>query len=341
MTYLISKEQVKPWLRKLIKRGILVAPKELKGGDVAFKETFSTDGILLDYKQPMYSVKSFFLPQEETLFTFKDRSVDSLEDVYDEYPRVFFGLRPCDLRAVSQADRFFDENYRDPYYAQRRKRNLLIGIGCNSPENHCFCHAMGIGPFYSDKADIFMVDLGDKFMTTGQTPKGNAAINDYFYFFTEANDDNKKEVAIKASAAMDKLKSNLQVNGDNTYDIMAKGEEFWAEQSAKCFSCGSCSYVCPFCFCYNVVDRENKEQQGKRIRTWDSCIFEGFSRMAGRHNMLRKKQERLKKRFAHKLEQYPKTYGILGCSGCGRCSLTCLGNISMIDMVKKLTREEG
>lgn len=338
MYYIITKVMVKAWLRKLIKQGILVAPTQLKGGDVVFKEAFTPDNISLEFKQPLYSVKSYFLPQEETLFTFRNSSVDTLQEVYDEFPRIFFGLRPCDLKAVTQADRFFGEGFQDSYYYHRRKQTLLMVIGCNNPESHCFCHSMGIGPFYKDGADIFMVDLGSSLAVTAGTPNGKAAIEDYLYFFEKATEEQKDEIILEEYAALSKLNYNMPKDVGPP-DFSSISDEFWEKISRKCFSCGSCSYICPLCFCYNVVDRQNKVFEGKRVRTWDSCIFEGFTRMAGRHNLFKNRQDRLKKRFAHKLQQYPEKYGLIGCTGCGRCTVTCPGKIGMMDVIKKFAAE--
>jgi ferredoxin len=340
MYHIIDKGMVKPWLRKLIKQGILVAPTVLEGGDVVFKESFTPDNISLEFKQPLYSVKSFFLPREETLFTFHSNSIDSVQEVYDELPRVFFGLRPCDLKAIRQADRFFAEGIQDSHYYHRRERTLLIVIGCNDPESHCFCHVMGDGPFQKTGADIFMVDLGGSFAVTTDTPQGFAAIRDYPYFFEEVTEEQEYEIYFKESFALSMLNKNMPMDLELP-SFSSIGDEFWEETSLKCFSCGSCSYICPMCFCYNVVDRQNKFLEGKRIRTWDSCIFEGFTRMAGGHNLLGKRKDRLKKRFAHKLQQYPQKYGFMGCTGCGRCSITCMGKIGMLDIIRKLVMEVG
>lgn len=340
MDYILNKGLVKAWLRKLIKHGILVAPIRLEGGDIIFKEAFNPDNILLECKKTLYSAKPFFLPQEETLFTFRERSFGTIKEVFDEFPRIFFGLRPCDLKAIIQADRFFTENYQDPYYRKRREHTLLIVIGCNDPDANCFCHAMGLGPFYHEGADIFLADMGNSFIVTPITPNGINAVEKYRYFFEEATAEQQGEKSRHELTAMQKLVGNLPLTDVRAcYSLI--DDEFVSSISRKCAACGSCSYVCPMCFCYNVVDRENKDLEGKRVRTWDSCIFEGFTRMAGRHNLIKSRQERLKKRFAHKLKQYPETYGFPGCTGCGRCSLTCLGHISMLDVLKKVTAEVG
>lgn len=332
MALVIAKEAVGFWLRRLMKGGMLVAPVRLEGGDVAYRETLDPDEILLNFTRPLFSIKAFLLPQEETLFTFHNRSPDTVKEVYDYFPRVFFGIRPCDLKAVQQADRFFGETYPDPFYLHRRQRTLLIGMACNKPEASCFCHLTGISPFSPDGADVFLIDLGNTFLVETATGKGREAVERYSFFFSPATEDDCERAKALEKGALLALAAERS-GGELPQTLHEVPTGLWSELSRRCFGCGGCSYVCPLCFCYNVVDREKKDLQGERLRTWDSCIFEGFTRMAGRHNLIKSREERLRKRFAHKLEQYPEKYGMAGCTGCGRCSEVCLGGIGMREVI--------
>ena len=39
-------------------------------------------------------------------------------------------------------------------------------------------------------------------------------------------------------------------------------DEFWEDVTAKCLSCGACTYLCPTCYCFNITD-EQADQQGR------------------------------------------------------------------------------
>ena len=52
----------------------------------------------------------------------------------------------------------------------------------------------------------------------------------------------------------------------------------WEELGQKCFSCGSYTMVCPTCVCFHVRDKIQLDlKEGERYRSWDSCMFDGFS----------------------------------------------------------------
>ncbi|WP_366924259.1 4Fe-4S dicluster domain-containing protein [Metallumcola ferriviriculae] len=337
MTFIIAKERITSWLRKLIKQGILVAPVSLANGDVIFKELLTPDNILLEYDQPLFSPKNFFFPQQETLFKFTKQSPQNLEAIFDKFPRVFFGLRPCDVKALNQADVFFSEYYPDPYYSWRRKRTLIITNSCTQPLSRCFCNLMGCSPSYQQGSDVFLLDIGDVFLATAHSEKGEKAIETFRHFFAEADICQLECAKHLVSEAEATLENHIPAS-TKIPDITQMPSAFWEKISKRCFSCGSCSYNCPLCFCYNIVDRADGSF-GKRIRTWDSCIFEGFSRMAGGHNLDKNKAQRLQKRFTHKLKLYPEKYNTPGCTGCGRCSSACLGRIGMKEVLQAMDKE--
>jgi sulfhydrogenase subunit beta (sulfur reductase) len=56
----------------------------------------------------------------------------------------------------------------------------------------------------------------------------------------------------------------------------------WDEFGSKCLSCGSCSMVCPTCYCFDVCDETDLgSRAGRRIRSWDSCLLNSRALVAG------------------------------------------------------------
>ena len=92
----------------------------------------------------------------------------------------------------------------------------------------------------------------------------------------------------------------------------------WAKLSESCLGCGTCTFVCPTCQCYDVRDFDTGHGV-RRFRCWDSCMYSDFTMMA--HGTNRPTQlERFRQRFMHKLVYFPANNdGIYGCVGCGRC----------------------
>jgi ferredoxin len=95
-------------------------------------------------------------------------------------------------------------------------------------------------------------------------------------------------------------------------------------------------YNCPVCTCFNVVDRAYAADSGKRIRLWDTCMFKGFTRMAGGSVPSEQKLRRTKRWFHHKLVHWPEQFGAFGCVGCGRCAVSCPGRIDMATVAFKI-----
>lgn len=342
MAYILKKEAVLPLLRKLQKSYGISAPVVSSFGDVSFGPVKDVTEIALDAGQPVISAKNAFFPQDEPMFSFSGTDHNSMKEVMAEKETVYFGIRPCDLKAIKLVDIFFNDfGLPDTFYFDKRDKSILIAVSCNSPEETCFCTSTNSGPVADAGFDLQLTDLGAKYFVSVGSDKGQALVDKFGLYFDQATPGDVEEqynhlaeVSAKFGPKIDMVKAGKAVKDiDNS---------LWEELSALCLTCGGCSYVCPTCTCYNVVDRvDPKTSEGTRNRTWDSCVFEGFTRMAGRHNMINSKAERVKRRFMHKLAYYPERYGELGCIGCGRCTATCLGGINMAKVVNEINKRRG
>ena len=82
-------------------------------------------------------------------------------------------------------------------------------------------------------------------------------------------------------------------------------DEAWASMSEHCLGCGTCTFVCPTCQCYDIRDYDTGHGI-QRYRCWDSCMYRDFTMMA--HGNNRKSQlERFRQRFMHKWYIIPTT----------------------------------
>ncbi|UCG91125.1 MAG: 4Fe-4S dicluster domain-containing protein, partial [candidate division WOR-3 bacterium] len=110
---------------------------------------------------------------------------------------------------------------------------------------------------------------------------------------------------------------------------------YWETLHQKCLGCGICTYFCPTCHCFDINDEVIKSH-GRRVRTWDSCMFPLFTLHASGHNPRPTKKERMRQRIIHKFNYSKKYYGKTFCVGCGRCIINCPVNVDVRRIVKEI-----
>jgi len=131
-------------------------------------------------------------------------------------------------------------------------------------------------------------------------------------------------------AAEEKITSAVPTDQLAQKDLLELYEApFWEEIAFACINCGTCTYLCPTCWCFDIQD-ENYGKNGVRIRNWDSCMYPLFTKHTTGHNPRGDKVQRVRQRFMHKLKYFVDKYekGIM-CTGCGRCVRQCPVNIDI------------
>lgn len=341
-TRILNKNHLSFWLRQLKASRQLIAPMRDASGDIVLTELPRMHETALDGPALMPSPKEFLLPQMEQLFCWSDEGV---EEAFDKRPRALFGIRPCDLSAIRILDTFYLGGARDAYYESRRTRTVLIAIACNQPDPTCFCLGLGTGPFLKSGFDLQFTDLGDRFFVEAGSEAGMAMVRGFPHIFTgpvQADTEDLYETRLAAQSRFEK-----RVDLERVRKRIQAGEvsdAFWESVAVRCFECGGCVYNCPVCTCFNILDRPAASQEGKRARIWDTCMFKGFTRMAGGVVPAERKVSRTKRWFHHKLLHWPAQFGTFGCVGCGRCAVSCPGKIDMAAVslrIKGMDQAEG
>ena len=331
---ILPKNKLNDFINKIKSGYTIIAP--IKYDDLTyFKKITDPSKINLDFINSKYPPKSILFNQTETLFKFKHglKAEIQNEDIKNS-KNVIFGIRPCDARSFSIVDNLFKDEYIDPYYNSKRENTILIGLSCNSPDTNCFCTSMDCGPASSDDVDILFTDIGDKFHINVKTKKGETLIKSSEGLFKKATNEDKNKTKQISKKAEDKISRNM-----NTKDIVDKLEkifdnQFWKDISLRCLSCGICTYECPTCHCFDILD-ETSLREGARIRVWDTCMNPEYTVHASGHNPRPARMNRTRNRIYHKFNYYPKNYNVIACVGCGRCINDCPVNIDIIDIITK------
>ena len=289
------------------------------------------------------SPKDFFFPQTEDLMKFKTEGKNiEVEDIRGECEDfVVFGVRACDVKSFDVLDRVFLSEPQDSFYAMKRKHGIIVSVACTRPSETCFCTTFGINAA-EPAGDISAWRADDALYLVANTEKGTALLDSLGDILEECGDEAVNEQKEKIGKIMDKLPlkdlSTDAFGGGKTMELF--NDPAWDELSSACLGCGTCTFVCPTCQCYDIKDF-NTGNGVIRYRCWDSCMYSEFTRMAHGNNRLTQK-ERFRQRFMHKLVYYPENNdGMFSCVGCGRCLARCPISMNIVKVMKKIGGKKG
>ena len=296
---------------------------------------------MTDALNTVRSAKDFFFPQTEDLVSFKmeGKSIEIIDPRTETEDFVIFGVRACDARSFSILDRVFLVDPVDSYYANRREHGTIVSMACSRPAETSFCHSFGIDAA-EPEGDAACWKTEDALYIRANTEKGEKLLEKLRPIMEEADEAPVKAQQEKTREILGKLPLNSFTTEKFGGDVLLKvfNSEQWKSLSESCLGCGTCTFVCPTCQCYDI--RDFKTGSGvKRFRCWDSCMYSDFTLMAS-GNPRTSQLERFRQRFMHKLVYFPANNdGIYGCVGCGRCLSKCPISMNIVKVAKCLEGE--
>lgn len=335
--HVFQKEKIEELLKEMAKNYEVHAPL-MNAGIVRFGK-FEEGGPALakleEYSNSSVPPKELLFPQTETLFRYRMGAGEIEPKVPDPEAKVaLFGIRPCDAQAFAIVDKLFGWDYPDPYFQNRRKSTVLVGLACSSPCSTCFCTSLGGGPANEEHLDLIMYDLGDEIYLKTITEKGEALCESISDLLGEASPSQLEACENQSKEAVSKISRSIDTKGVPEKLPALNDHPFWEQFSDRCLGCGICTYLCPTCHCFDIQD-EIEGFDGRRARMWDTCMFEEYTRHASGHNPRPTRKERTRNRVSHKYSYFPTNFGVIACVGCGRCIKYCPVNIDIIDILKK------
>ncbi len=325
-TRLLKKSQFLSFIAGLMEQQAVFAP--VKNGDFTqFQQINQADELDLESTHnTRYPPKALFQPQSEPLFEFRDGKFVSL--LGEIQPRIIFGIRPCDVHALQLLDTVFNaEGAQDPYWLAKREKTTIITLGCEQPCSTCFCTSVGGSPFDRRGSDLLLTDMGDHYALEAITDRGKALVQSMPSASADQTDDVNK-VQSKAEASLPKTFDSTGIR-DKLYQLFSSN--YWEKMQQSCLGCGVCTYLCPTCFCFDIVD---EKQRSQRVRNWDTCMFRVYTQEASGHNPRPTKLERTRQRIMHKYAYWLDNINEIGCTGCGRCVRYCPVNLDIRWMIQ-------
>ena len=329
---IISKENFTDFINALIDDDSLnVIGVKSKGEKFAFDPLNSADELRLDYDVTLLPPKKYFFPQRETLVTYNIGKGFSARESSDPKQTVIVGVHPYDIVALLHMDEIFSETKSDPYYFEKRKASVIIGVNMQKMSKWCFAPYMGADTIEYGY-DLMLTDLGNRYAIAIGSQKGEQLLDKYAKGVSNALardiqmvGQKKREVSAMCKQKLDFPPELIPEMLSNFYAESA----FWEKHSEKCLACGSCVLVCPTCYCFDVKDNPDLTlQYGERIRTWDGCLLEDFAKVASGENFRATRPTRYRHRYFKKGKYLFDRFGFISCVGCGRCGSNCLPDIA-------------
>ncbi|SDL19757.1 4Fe-4S dicluster domain-containing protein [Halarsenatibacter silvermanii] len=340
----LNPRQLKDFIEDLSENYQVVAPFRVRQGDekkVIYSDVHSGDEIDSIYleEQPDVSPKEYYLPRDDRLGR-ETTGPDHEPDDWSDCPRLFLGVRSCDVQGMKLYDDvFMEENFIDQFYQARRENSMLVGYSCLEPSRQSFCRQVEIDPADNDDAPAYLLKDDDTFYLRIDEEMADEA----FLEAAEALDDAEEDWAGLTDKRRQKLPENSEFSIDQElpYPEMEAFESVdWENPTASCLGCGVCTFYCPTCFCFKFY-WEGLEKK----RSWDSCMFSLFTAHASGHNPREEQDQRWRQRALHKFSYHPTHYdGSPGCVGCGRCVEKCPVNLDIrrvIHEVETTLAEKG
>jgi len=301
----------------------LVWPAEASGTDPQSGES----QIVSPVPDPLTvnSIKEFFFPRRQELYEQRPDGIIPRATT-EEKRRLLVFVRPCDARGLTILDRVFLGDTEDESYRHARQNTTIVGLHCLQPDRHCFCTSLGGGPFETANMDLALTPLdGERFIARGVSKEGEKLLSSLSGNQAGAGERKALEELRKAAEAA--IRRQIEVPDRQT---MAErfDSPYWGEVSRACLACGICSYLCPTCHCFDIVD-----EGYLRLRCWDTCSSDTFTRMAAGEDHRKRKGSRYRQRIYHKFSYFKENFDIHSCVGCGRCSRHCPVKIDIVEIV--------
>ncbi len=326
----------------------VVAPRKqprLDGPDAIdvtiFQEISSGQDHAIGDGLPVTGIKEFLFLKDEPLFAYEKKGKKvHLTEVHHDFPRtVLLGVRPCDAASAASLNAVFSDanaGFDDTLFTRRLQQSTIVTYSCTEPDASCFCTSVGLAPDSDRGSDLHFTEIsGGRLHVEIKTPAGEQLAKILEPLFSGKGDSGARNHAGKeARQKFTRVRNSELIKG--WLDELANfDDEMWFRLGEKCLGCGACTFECPTCHCFDIVD-EDRGGKGYRVKFWDSCQYDHFTLHASGHNPREWQHERYRNRFYCKFKIYRDKFDAQGCVGCGRCIRGCPVNVDITEYMAEV-----
>ena len=336
----IKKENLNKWLEYLKKKARLYAPRK-KENLFVFRPVKDVSEACLKYVPTILPPKKYYFPQKEKLLKFSIEPFKTAKAISEFEDFILFGVHTCDIAGIQCMDVVFRDGPEDPNYLNRKDKMTIIGIECLE---YCdrFANCVSMANHVPRGGyDLMLVDIGEKFIIHINSEKGERLVKGLSYI---------KEVGETEMSALERVREakkkvfkeefSAPLNKVNQAFSQGFASKVWEDVGRRCVACGNCTAVCPTCYCFDVLDDVDLSlNEGLRYRIWNSCQMDDFAKVAGGEDFRKERANRQRHRYYRKFKYPVDKFNRYFCTGCGRCSRSCMAQINLIETVNSLAAE--
>jgi sulfhydrogenase subunit beta (sulfur reductase) len=327
--HFLEETDLQPFVARLMAVTKVIGPVAKKSKFV-FAELASAADLRLDYDSTILPPKKVFFPPRQALLTFTGNRATSCIAPVDQ---VLFGVHFYDIKAIDMLDTLFRSGHADQNYLANREHTTIVGSNIRAIPPRAFWATVG-AEVQPQGHDGFITKIARGYLFETRTPKGEALVQ--HGAFTPASSAQRAEAVAENERVLAACPEQMKYgSAEVATKVRAEfgNESLWQKLAEDCLSCGTCNIVCPTCYCFDVQDTWNLDQQsGTRCRSWDGCLLPGFAEVSlggGKtENFRGHAYQRYRHRVMRKTTYLNEKVGGPACVGCGRCGISCLADIA-------------